>query len=245
MKLEAAGIPEGGRMYRKIRQTVRDVGALAAFCYAIDRIGTGMRSRMRLHYYLLVSQPVPDRPLVPEGLGRTFEIREIRRGDAALEAMPVPRDVLASRFLQPTVCLGVFKESRLAAYLWLCLGAYDEDEVRCRFVPRHESSVCWDFDVFVFPEYRGGIAFARLWDAANEFLRRRDVAHTFSRVSAYNASSRRSHAGLGARIIGRAWFLVIRQFQLALSTLPPFVHVSLRRSSKPTIRLQADAAGRG
>lgn len=224
---------------KKISGLIAELGPLGAALYAFDRTLDRTRLGVRVFFYDFMVQPVPDSPVLPSRLGRSMEVREISREDPALSAMPVPRSVLDFRFSQPIVCLGAFKADRLVGYIWLCLGPYEEDEVRCRFVPRPEGEACWDFDVFVFPEYRLGLGFGRVWDDANSFLRDRGVRFTCSRISRFNVQSRKVHERMGAKIIGSAVYLKSRRFQLMLSNLPPYLHLSLSPSKRPVIDLEA------
>lgn len=225
-------------MFRKATKAVIELGWTPASIYALNRTMERLGLGTRVYYYYLLAQPVPESTILPPGLGRTITVREILEGDPALARMPVPDRVLHRRFAQPSVCLGAFKESELVAYLWLCFGAYDEDEVRCKFVPQPKGRAVWDFDVYVFPRHRIGLGFACLWDEANARLRAKGVATSFSRVSAFNPISRRSHQRMHARIVGTAIYLVAKPMQLMLSNRRPFVHLSLREATQPTIDLQ-------
>jgi hypothetical protein len=137
--------------------------------------------------------------------------------------------------------LGAFQNGELVAYLWLCHEAYEEDEVRCRFVPLPKDRAAWDFDVYVFPQHRKGIAFACLWDGANSYLSGRDVDVTISRVSAYNTMSKKSHQSLGARKVGTAVFFTAGPLQITVSSRLPYLHVSVKSSFRPRIRVSASS----
>jgi hypothetical protein len=207
--------------------TVKELGLSNAIWYGIDRTSTKLGFGPRVFYYDLVVQPIASERLLPKGLGRSIAVRPIPKGDPALSSMPVPEKVLDWRFEQPTVCLGAFQEERLIAYVWLCLGAYEEDEVRCRFVPCPEDEAVWDFDVYVFPEYRFSPAFARLWD-------------TCSRISRFNPSSQRAHERMAARRVGRALYLKAKRVQWMLASVPPFLHLSLGDANRPRICVRTD-----
>ncbi len=192
--------------------------------------------------YRLVAQPVAAKPLLPARRAAGWEVRQLAPGDAALAAMPLTGAKLDERFAQGAVCLAVFRDNRMRAYLWLCFGAYDEDEVRCRFTPTPSGRTAWDFDVYVFPEDRGTLAFARLWDAANALMRERGVDWTVSRVSAFNAPSLSSHRRLGARVVGDALFVRLGPAQLMLSDLRPRFHLSFPKAAAPVLRPDAGGA---
>ena len=133
----------------------------------------------------------------------------------------------------------LFLGEELASNLWLCSGGYDEDEVRCRFLPEPAETTVWDFDVYVMPAFRASFAFPALWDAVNAYLRERGIRWTLSRISAFNLTSASSHESLGARDVGRAKFLRLGRLQIGTSTLCPHWHVSLTSRSRPVIRVRA------
>src|SRR5690606_27821891 len=97
---------------------------------------------------------------------------------------------------------------------------------RCDFRLEPAELAAWDFDIYVAPEHRMGRTFARLWEGANSYLRARGVEWSMSRISAYNAGSFKSHARLGARVVGRASFLFLGPLQLAWMSVPPYAHLS-------------------
>ena len=222
--------------FHKLRTVFDEFGARAPL-YLLGRVCEG--TPFGVYAYRLVAQPVAPRPLLPPTRGRTIEIRMMERGDPAFAGLPLTAAVLDYRFGQGAVCLGAFKGGVAIGCLWLRLGPYLEDEVRCRFVPRDAS---WDFDVYLHPEHRVGFGFARLWDEANAYLRARGLAWSISRISVLNTKSLAAHDKLGIRPLGTAAFVKLGALQVMLATLAPFVHVSLSAASAPTLVLQAPAA---
>jgi hypothetical protein len=229
-------------MLRKLRAAVGDLGLAGTALYAANRAVSRLGGGASVFHYDFLIQPVRAAPLVPPGLGRSIEVRTIGRGDPALGAMPVPAAVLESRFAQSAECLGAVRDGELIGYLWLCCGPYEEDEVRCRFVPGPPGRAAWDFDVYIDPRHRLGPAFACLWDAAHALLRARGITHTFSRISRYNVASMRTHARLDARRVGTAVFVRIGAWQGMVSSVRPRVHVALARPARPVVRLEVPAA---
>lgn len=223
----------------KIFRNIREFGIGAGLIYLVARTLHVTGSRFQVFLYELMAQPIPDRPMLPASLGRSIEVRELPRGDPAYDAMPLTSDVLEWRFRQPSVCLAAFQGGRMVAYMWLCFEAYDEDEVRCRFLMSPVDQSVWDFDFYVFPEHRTGLAFVALWDGANRYLRERGVKTSFSRVSRYNTASRTSHMHLKWVRIGRALFLRATRFQLMLATRRPFLHVTLSGGTSPQLTVEA------
>ena len=227
------------RTIEKLGQLFRELGPTSAVLYLLGRIFQLLSCRDVIHRYILVAQPVPKEPLLPKRRGLSIEVRPVDQNDPALAAMPTSDEVLAYRFGQGALCFGAFQQHEMIGCLWLKIGHYDEDEVRCRFAPMPEGGASWDFDVYILPERRSGLAFARLWDTANSYLRDRGIAWSFSRISAFNAGSLASHSRLGAKRIGTATFLAIGRLQLMVSTLRPFVHLSFDPRAFPLIPLCA------
>lgn len=222
-------------------QLVRELGPSGALCYLLQRVGAATGGLLAVHRYLLVAQPVPSEPLLPARRGRSIVVHKLDPQDPQLLALPLDAAVLAYRAGQGAVCFAAFLDEAIIGCLWLCLDSYDEDEVRCRYVPCPAGEAAWDFDVYLLPQHRNGLGFARLWDEANGFLRQHGVAFSWSRISAFNPVSLTSHARLGARVVGRATFLRLGPCQLMAASLPPRWHLSFRRTNRPSITLQNPA----
>lgn len=223
----------------KTRATFGELGLLNTALYSVDRLFVGLKTGIRLFRYYLVAQPVPPETDQPVGRAWSMTIREINRSDRALTAIPVTPEVLDYRFSQAATCLGAFKGEELVAYLWLCLGPYEEDEVRCRFVPGPKGKVAWDFDVYVMPEHRLSRAFAFLWREANAYLRARGIAWTISRISAFNPGSLASHRRMGASRLGSAIFVRRKNLQLLIANVKPYICLTFGEKTRPVIQLDA------
>lgn len=163
-------------MLNKATGLVRDLGPSSALCYLLQRIGAATGGYLAVHRYLLVAQPVAMEPLLPARRGRAITVQRLDPQDPRLLALPLDIKVLAYRAGQGAVCFAAFQEGVIIGCLWLCLDSYDEDEVRCRYLPVPAGKAAWDFDVYLLPQHRSGFGFARLWDEANAFLRQRGVA---------------------------------------------------------------------
>ena len=227
------------RFFHKLRAVFDEFGAKAPL-YLLGRALEG--TPFGVHAYRLVAQPVAPKPLLPPSRGRTIEIRLMQRGDPAFAGLPLTQAVLDYRFGQGAVCLGAFKGGAVIGCLWLCLGPYLEDEVRCRFVPQDAS---WDFDVYLLPEHRVGFGFARLWDEANAYLRARGLHWSISRIDVLNTKSLAAHDKLGIRTLATAVFLRLGPLQVMLADRSPVIHLSLSAASAPTLRLAAPAPALG
>lgn len=231
-------------MLSRLTSPFREFGFFAGLLYAIDRILCRISASLRLQFFELMVQPIPERPLLPPGFAKQFEWREIRRGDAEIDLMPARADIKELRFQQNALCLGAWQKGRFAGYIWFCFGQYEEDEARCTFVLTPRESSVFDFDLYLFPEHRMGLGFMAIWNGANEFLRNRGVRHTFSRLTRYNVASRRAHQHLGWKRIASAFFLQAWGAELMVATIFPYVHLSLAESSRARLRLSAGAPER-
>jgi hypothetical protein len=215
----------------------REFGMLAGALYALDRLLRMLSPRVGLHVYELLEQPIDGRALLPGRLAQNLEFGEIGLGHPALDAMPARPEIKRSRFAQGARCLGVWRKGLLLGYIWWCPRRYEEDEVRCIFELEPAEASVFDFDLYVFPEHRLGIAFPAIWHGANRWLYDRGVRHSFSRVTLFNLASRRAHARLGGRRLGTAVFVQAWRFEGLLSTLPPFVGASLDASGRMRLHL--------
>lgn len=229
-------------MLRRIAGPFKEFGFFAGLLYAIDRVLQQLSPHLRLYCYELMVQPIQGKPLLPGGLGKQLEVRELKRGDPELGLLPIRPGVLESRLTQNAVCLAAFRKEQMIGAMWFCFDAYDEDEVRCRYVVRPVEAAVFDFDFYIFPEHRMGIGFVGMWDGANAFLRARGITFTFSRLTRYNLPSRRAHAHLGWRLVGRATFLRAWGLQVMAATVFPYLHVSVRSSGRVRLTLRPDMA---
>lgn len=226
---------------RKLRSAFREFGAFSGTLYLLDQAFARTGSRFGIFDYELMVQPVAEQSKAPANLTRAFEVREIPEGDELHAATPPPEQVIQARYAQPCVCLGAFQKGSFIGYQWLCFGPYEEDEVRCTFVPHPADESVFDFDFYLFPEYRLGLGFVALWDGANRYLRERGIRYTTSRVSRFNTASRKSHQHFGWRCVGRAVFLAGKRWQLMLANVAPYVHLSLSPESRPRVIIAAGA----
>ena len=227
-------------MLRKISGPFREFGYAAGLFYAIDRVLSSLSPRLRLYVYELMVQPITNKPLLPVALDKQLEIREIKAADPEMALMPVRPEVMQARLAQNAVCLGAFRKGVLIGYMWFCNQTYDEDEVRCTFVLGRARESVFDFDFYLFPEHRMGLGFVGLWNGANEFLSRRGIHYTFSRLTRFNVASRRAHQHLGWKVVGRALFLRAWRLEIMAATLFPFVNVSMTKAGRVRLVLQPD-----
>jgi len=229
----------------RFEAVIRDMGWGDGMLYLGSRIFRSLsRGRIELRKYYFVSQPTPARPLLPGNRGLTIAVSQIDQSHPLVCQFPRPSHVIAGRFASGARCFLATKDEKFVGFLWLQQGTYLEDEVRCRFKPLPVESTAWDFDVHVEPAHRSGMAFARLWDTANQFLRESKIEWSVSRISAFNPGSINSHSRLGAFPIGSACFFNGRRWQLLLSGSCPHLHFSSSEKNTPEIFLKADPSNK-
>jgi hypothetical protein len=225
----------------RLKQLAFEMGWLDGLLYLLDRvlgIVSGRRARIQKNY--LVAQPVFTGRRLPSNRGTSIEIRRVAPLDPIIGEFPRPARAAPYRFNQNAICLAALHAGRFIGFIWFTIGPYQEDEFRCRFVPLPDGQSAWDFDLYVDPAHRNGIAFLKLWDEANALLASRRVRWTLSRISAFNRGSMISHTKMGARRVGVVTTLSIGSWQIAASTVPPYLHFSTGPDSFPTLLLDTD-----
>jgi hypothetical protein len=211
---------------KKVTSPFREFGVGAGALYALDRVLRRLSPRLGLYVYEMMCQPIGAKPLVAERIAAGYEVVEIGPDHPDVARMPAREEVKRQRFEQQAKCLGLYRKGVLVGFIWFAFGRYQEDEVRCLYRLDDPERAVFDFDLYVFPEYRMGTAFMAIWDAANRHLHARGVAHSFSRMTRFNLASRRAHMRLGSLRIGSALFLRIGPIEAMLATLHPYVGIT-------------------
>ncbi|MCG5524340.1 N-acetyltransferase [Ectothiorhodospira haloalkaliphila] len=225
-----------GMMRRKLSRLngMRRRDALVYVCARLlERI-----SRIKLYRYGLYTQPIISKPLLPDGRGKKIKVYEARKGDVLLDNnISRAEGIIDKRFDLGCRCLVATVGDEFAGFLWFAATDYDEDEVRCKFVPEPQDLCVWDFDVYVSPKYRLSPVFLRLWQDAQQLLYIEGYRFSCSRISTYNTSSILAHERLGATRQATALFICAGQFQLTLSSGKPRFHCSFSDESVPTLKV--------
>jgi hypothetical protein len=204
-------------------------------------LATVSKGQVRLYRYYFIAQPVAKEPLLEQRRGKKIEVRLIQEQDEIIEQFPRPASAIQARFEQGAKCLVAVKDGRFIGFLWLLIGSYQEDEVRARYSPLPANRSAWDFDVYVAPDFRMGLAFLRLWDQANRVLSENHISWSCSRISAFNAGSLAAHARLGTVFMGSTIFFCVGGYQLTFASISPYFHFSCRRGSFPEFILDTRA----
>jgi hypothetical protein len=228
-------------MLQKFIILFKEFGFFTGLLYTTGRVLAKISPGLRLYFYEIMVQPIPEKPLIPARLTKNLEIREIKRGDPEVDLMPARADIKETRFKQNAICLGAFQKGRFIGYMWFCSYAYEEDEVRCTFLLSPVKEAVFDFDFYLFPEHRMGLGFIGMWNGANKFLNSRGIKYTFSRLTRTNIASRRAHNHLGWKCVGRTLFLQAWRVQFMAATIFPYLHLSFGNSGRVQLKLRPDA----
>lgn len=230
---------------QQTKSLVNDLGWLNTPLYLGDRLLNRISKNISLRRYYLVAQPVPVKALLPKGKGRNITILEIKKDDPLLDFIFRPNDEIERRYEQNAICFGALKNDKLIGYIWLITsGSYREPVDRCILTPLPEGQASWDLDIYIDPAERFGFTFSRLWDEANKYLRKKGITWTVSRISAYNPASIRSHGQLGANFLHSTTFLSIGEFQVMLTDIAPYIHISLYKEAAPRIDIETQSLAR-
>jgi hypothetical protein len=224
---------------KKIRDEINNLGTWNGVLYLASRVlAKASFSRSRIVKYQFVAQPVPLQMLAPSESVSSIRIYRAEPGDPIVELFPRPTSVIAERFASGAVCFVAEKQGALSGFIWIKREQYREDEVRCLYVLEPAGIAAWDFDVWVAPEFRLTRTFARLWDAANGFLREHGYLWSVSRISAFNHASLASHRRLGSMCLQSGLFFLLGSLQLAFFTCAPYFHLGFKPEHVPVLRLR-------
>jgi GNAT superfamily N-acetyltransferase len=204
----------------KLRALIQTHGLIDAIIHIVSRVVRAAslgKCELRRHYFF--SQPVRTIPLLPARRGANISVRAAAPDDAIVASFPRPQPEIAARFACGAECLVAEISGTLAGFFWLQAGGFWDEEVGSHFSPSPAAITVWDFDMYVDPKHRGGLVFARLWDAVNQHLSQRGVRFSVSRVLADNEDSLRAHARLGAFPVGSAIGIAVGRRRWLISTL--------------------------
>ncbi len=185
--------------------------------------------------YYLVVQPVEVPIRLPKRMGAAYRIKFIKPNDPECRHLPRPAEEIRDRFKHDSTCIAIYDETQLAGFIWFCTDEYLEAEVNCRFLPSPADRVAWDFDIYIEPDHRNGIAFLKLWMAGLDYLKSKGMLWSASQISAFLPQSLASHRRLGAIIVGQAFFLRIFSLQITVTNISPYVQVTWRKDRGPSV----------
>lgn len=220
---------------RKPFELVRRAGAADAAFEILTRIVAVLSlKRVQLRRYYVTAQPLRAAPA--RARGASISVREALADDAIVREFPRPQAEIAARFATGSRCLVAESSGRLLGFLWLHFGDYLDPEDGVVFIPQPAAATAWDFDLWIAPEHRTGLAFHRLWEFASSYLDSRGVRWSVSRVWASNDASIRAHRRLGAFAVASAMHLACGRLSMTFTTSAPFVQLVTARA-RPRLRV--------
>ncbi|MGK5080806.1 hypothetical protein [Janthinobacterium sp. HLX7-2] len=227
-------------LLQRLAASIRQLGWRDSAWLAVARLLARVPGeRCALHRYQFVAQAVAPGSLC-RGRGQGIAVTPCLSADDLPPGPQRPSAVLRERYRQGAQCL-VARNARqaddqtsMAGWLWLLRHGCQEDEVRARYALASAQS-SWDLDVWVQPEQRGGLVFARLWEEANKVLHAQGVRWSCSRISRFNRASLAAHARLGTHGLGTATFLRCGSWQWMAASVAPYLHLSRRPDAFPLL----------
>ena len=226
-------------IYDKVRTLISALGWVDASIYAMNRCCQAAGGYFGITRYVLVAQPVLQNSLLPSNRGGSIVVRELHAVEDLGPDAPLAPALFAARKARGSICLGAFDRTRLVGYLYLTVGAHNDEAVFARFVPLPHRSAVWDYDLFILPKHRAGVVYLRIWEEVFKFLRKRSIAWSISYIASFNIRSMKSQFRLGAVLVGHFIVIEFGRRQVILLARRPFVAVGHESGRRPEIRVIA------
>jgi len=143
----------------KIREGIEEFGIFPYVTYLLNRAFKKTGGKLSIEHFCLFAIPVPDKTShnIPKFLKNSYKVRVLHKYDQELEHFDTSFSTLQYRFNQNAACLLAKKKDEPVGFMWLVQNRYPEDIVYLDVVMPQR--VAWDFDVFVFEQYRFTPAF--------------------------------------------------------------------------------------
>ena len=231
------------RSFRRLREPLLEFGPGDGCLYLADRVLRSLHPSCGLFPYEFFVQQLPESGVLPVALAKHVAAEHLVPGHPLLNELATPHSEVARRFAAGAHAVAAVRKGKLLGYAWWCESLYLEREVRCMFVLAGSQDQVFDFDVYVLPEQRMGLGFMAVWHVLAQQLRAHGVVSSVSRISRFNLASRRAHARLGARPIGRAVFLRLGAFSAVFLPMWPFCQLVCGRDRNLQLMLHQDRIG--
>jgi len=226
-------------MASKIKSAVKEFGYFNAFLYFLSNILGRVSGSIKVVKYYIYKQRVDSTSFPVKRRFGSIDVLEVHENEEKhREAFPRPKAVLDARFKQSSRCFAAYRNEIFEGYIWFVKDDYFEDEIRCHYVLQPKDKVAWDFDVYIEPQARFGVAFSKLWHEVFNVLEDEGVQWTLSRISAFNMNSIRSHERLGARRIYTITAFCLGPMQIIFSDIRPYFSVSTKNFTTLIINIE-------
>lgn len=222
-----------------LSEAFKRYGVLNGLLYLINRAYSRMTHRNAvIHRYYFVGIPTNVSIPMPKRLGLEYRTNLLQEDQILNLDVPRPRAVLENRIGGQSQCLAVYRKNEFAGFIWFRDDSYMEDEVNCRYIMPANQFAVWDYDMYIVPKFRNTAAFLKIWQDTVSLLQRSGKRWSISRISAFAPESLRAHLRLGAIPLGSAFFINMIGFQLMLSNVRPYFHLTWRNKYIPEVKIQ-------
>lgn len=217
--------------------SIKDHGLRISCAYALHRLlvklGWG-----QVHYYGFFAQH-----LAEAELPRAYHAQIIEAPGPVAHLIGLPEGVAKARHEAGAICVGTYYDGQLIGALWFAPLPFDEDEVAAVYEngASQQEGFCWDFGVYIAPDWRASRAFAATWTAGANFMRSMGYMQSLSRISLFNSASASAHKRMGAREFGRAWFIHLGSKQISISNLRPWLHIGGAGGRAPRFQMEVSS----
>ena len=227
----------GKRFFQKLHGRIRNGLIVQDLFDALGRTGIVVCP------YFVICEPAPDAqasPLPPLCAVRPLTV--IDAGEIArITLRPATQTDLANG-LQQFFCLGLFQEGQLAAYTWASINSVPVPDSGGAMLFAIAADEAYFFDMYVAPQHRGSRLAALLRQSIQRAMAHQGRYRFYSITMAFNRSSRRFKARMGAQEMELRLYLQLRWGRLSgidfrlrrwASELRSPVWTSVRASSGP------------
>lgn len=211
------------------------MGKVNAILYIFSRLLCRVSQGISLNRYYIFAFPAKEKGGENFRFCAPYTFRLITNS-VELEQDRLSQYEIRNRLDAGDKCFACFKNNILVAYLWINRSGYKEINDKS-FFELDDDGLVWDYDIFVLPEFRSGFAFGCIWNEYIKYLKKQDVKYSLSRVSVFNYQSIRSHKSLGAEVLFSVAYLRVYRCQISLSTVFPYVYISVGHGMMPRFGL--------
>lgn len=216
-----------------IWRSIKSDGLRVSCAFALHKV-LGALGAGGVQYYGFFEQSLGDR-----ALPRAYSAHSIETPGEVARDLGLPQGVAISRQREGAQCVGIYYDEQLIGSIWFSALPFHEDEVDAIYdlTGEERTKFCWDFGVYVAPDWRASRAFAAVWAGGAHAMRDHGYIKSLSRISLFNRASVTAHQRLGAREFARALFVKCGPLQISISNIRPWLHISWRGRSVPVFNM--------
>lgn len=216
-----------------IWRSIKNDGLRVSCAFALHKVthALGLGS---VQYYGFFVQNLGDR-----ALPRAYSAHSIDTPGEVAKDLGLPEEIAVARRREGAHCIGIYYDAQLIGSMWFSALPFHEDEVDAIYDldAREQRRFCWDFGVYVAPDWRASRAFAAVWAGGAHAMRDHGYTKSLSRISLFNRASVTAHQRLGAQEFARALFVNCGPMQLSVSNIRPWLHICWRGRRVPVFNM--------